>query len=50
MGISQGKINNLVQLYIAGYYSKPSGQKKENNTDAAQKQLRTNITRRGKNE
>ena len=46
----RSKINNLVQLYQSGYFSKPSGYKKENNVDAAQKKQRQNIKRGNKDE
>ncbi len=46
----RSELNNLVSLYQSSYFSKPSGYKKENNTDAAQREQRQNIKRRNKDE
>ena len=46
----RSELNNLVSLYQSSYFSKPTGHRKENNTDAAQKEQRQNIKRRNKDE
>jgi len=46
----RSELNNLVSLYQSSYFSKPSGQKKENNIDVAQREQRKNIKRRNKDE
>ncbi len=46
----RSELNNLTSLYQSSYFSKPSGYKKENNTDAAQREQRQNIKRRNKDE
>jgi len=40
------ELNNLVTLYVAGYYSKPVG-KRENPRDQARKKLKRNLNKKG---
>ena len=42
----RSKLNNLVQLYQSGYFSKPDGYKKDNKNDSMQKDLRKNLGKR----